>query len=238
MELKDWLSALIEERLAVHVRSDINTGQGRTPRPNASSTIERQIENIISCNNLTAGNELADLQAKFEKHKQELHQSTREMEKKLQKQILGALQYAKNRCESLTEQVERIEAAEGSKHHKQTLMEDSERFNGQIELLRGEIADLRLVSDKQDALQRQLQKSLASLLKQAYDHPDDVSQAVRKSYTSVNNSLINNSKVYQVPSKKKQRTNSVKSRAESSSNRRKTQKSNPRQSMDFNYKSQ
>ena len=81
-ELKDWFAGLVEERLA---------GQGATPRPNSSSTIERQIDNIISNNTSSAAADCSIFQAKLDKMMEDLTQSQRDAEKKLQKQILGTL---------------------------------------------------------------------------------------------------------------------------------------------------
>lgn len=102
-------------------------------------------------------------------------------------------------------------------------MTDSEVLGGHLDALRSEVADLRLVNDKQDALQKQLQKSLAQLLKQMYNNPDDAALAVRRSHASVNSS-----KTRLLPHKQGARPGSGKSRADSSLTRRKNQKSNPR----------
>lgn len=75
-ELKDWFAGLVEERLS---------GQTVTPRPNASSTIERQIENIIANNSNTAAADFSVFHAKLDKMKEEISQNVRETEKKLQK---------------------------------------------------------------------------------------------------------------------------------------------------------
>ena len=96
-------------------------------------------------------------------------------------------------------------------------MTGRESLTGHLDALRGEVADLRLVSDKQDALQKQLQRSLAQLLKQMYSNPDDAAKALRRSHVSVNSSKVN-----LISHKSRGRPGSGKSPAASSSRQRKS----------------